>query len=231
MVGVDPFGSILAQPPAMNETDITGYHVEGIGYDFIPRVLDRTVVDRWMKSEDKSSFRMSRRLIAEEGLLCGGSSGSAMVAALECARALGPGKRVVVLLPDSVRNYMTKFLSDSWMFDHGFLDKYEALERAKTSWWANHVVAHLSLHTPITITPDLTCKEAIAIMDSQNFDMVPVQAEHGKILGVVTEGNLTSYITQGRVSPDDLVTKAMFKVFRKVSMQTTLAQLSVIFDR
>ena len=231
IVGVDPYGSILAQPEELNKTDISSYEIEGIGYDFIPRVFDRTVVDKWMKSEDKPSFRMSRKLIALEGLLCGGSSGSSMVAALQCARELGPGKRVVVILPDSVRNYMTKFLSDSWMYEHGFLDEYSVLEKAKTSWWAGNCIANLTLSTPITITPDLTCKEAIDILRANSFDMVPVQSDHGKIEGVVTEGNLTAYITQGRVSPDDLCVKAMFKQFKKVSMQTNLAELSVIFDR
>lgn len=88
--------------------------MEGIGYDFIPTVLDRDpkLVDRWYKSEDKPSFLMARRLIREEGLLCGGSSGAAMYCALQAIRDFGmkKGQRVVVLLPDSVRNYMSKFL-------------------------------------------------------------------------------------------------------------------------
>lgn len=231
VVAVDPFGSILAQPSSLNETTITTYQVEGTGYDFIPRVLDRSIVDQWIKTEDQSTFRMARKIIRLEGLLCGGSSGASMVAALQVARELGPGKRVVVLLADSVRNYMSKFLSDSWMYEHGFLEEYSVLEKAKTTWWAGSCVANLSLSTPITITPELTCREAIDIMSANNFDMVPVQSEHGKIEGVVTEGNLTSYITQGRVSPDDSCVKAMFKQFRKVSMQTSLAELSVIFDK
>lgn len=90
------------------------FQVEGIGYDFIPTVLDRSaqLVDKWYKTVDTESFVMSRRLIKEEGLLCGGSSGSAMSAAIRAIKDfnLGPEHRVVVMLPDSVRNYMTKFL-------------------------------------------------------------------------------------------------------------------------
>ena len=80
--------------------------MEGIGYDFIPTVCDRSVVDRWFKSDDKESFEYARRLIREEGLLCGGSSGSAVAAAVKAAKSLKAGQRCVVILPDSIRNYM-----------------------------------------------------------------------------------------------------------------------------
>jgi len=85
IVGVDPTGSILAQPDSLNGR-IGSYKVEGIGYDFIPTVLDRSLVDEWIKTEDKESFLMSRRIIKEEGLMVGGSSGSVMVAALKYAK-------------------------------------------------------------------------------------------------------------------------------------------------
>jgi cysteine synthase len=115
IVGADPVGSILA-----GEGEISTYEVEGIGYDFVPDVLDRGAVDVWIKTEDGPSLRLARRLIREEGLLVGGSSGSAMFAALEAARELRAGQRCVVLLPDGVRNYLTKFLDDRWMEARGF---------------------------------------------------------------------------------------------------------------
>jgi cystathionine beta-synthase len=122
IIGVDPFGSILAQPEEMNKTDITGYHVEGIGYDFIPDVLTRDLIDEWVKSEDKTSFAMARRMIRQEGLLVGGSSGAAMHGAIEYIKKanIPADKRVVVICADSVRNYMSKFLSDEWMIANGF---------------------------------------------------------------------------------------------------------------
>jgi cystathionine beta-synthase len=111
VVGVDPRGSILAVPESLNAQGLNeGYQVEGIGYDFIPNVLERKYVDEWMKSEDKESFLMARQLIRYEGLLCGGSSGTAVAAAIKAAKGLKKGDRCVVLLPDSVRNYMSKFL-------------------------------------------------------------------------------------------------------------------------
>ena len=113
IIGVDPLGSILASPSNLN-TNISNYQVEGIGYDFIPKVLDYKNIDKWYKSNDKDSFINSKRLINEEGLLCGGSSGSAFSVALNIAKDLEEDKRIVVLLPDGIRNYMSKFLCDDW---------------------------------------------------------------------------------------------------------------------
>ena len=80
--------------------------MEGIGYDFVPSVLDRDVVDVWLKTTDKESFQMARRLIREEGLLCGGSSGANVDAAMRVAKDLKEGQNCVVILPDGIRNYM-----------------------------------------------------------------------------------------------------------------------------
>ncbi len=115
IVGVDPVGSILG-----GGDEVKSYLVEGIGYDFVPDVLDRSLVDIWVKTEDKESFLMSRRVIREEGLLCGGSSGSAMVGVMKEAGKLKKGQNCVVLLADGIRNYMTKFVDPKWMKDHKF---------------------------------------------------------------------------------------------------------------
>jgi cystathionine beta-synthase/cysteine synthase A len=117
VVGVDPEGSILG-----GRTEVATYQVEGIGYDFIPGVLDRDLVDAWIYVNDRDSFQMARRLIREEGLLVGGSSGSAVWATLEAIKLYPNARKVLVILPDSIRNYLSKFVSDDWMQEHGFLD-------------------------------------------------------------------------------------------------------------
>lgn len=120
IVGADPEGSILALPDKLNESNVSFYEVEGVGYDFIPTVLDRSVVDRWIKFNDKDALPMARRLIAEEGFLCGGSSGGNVAVALEAAKELKEGQNCVVILPDNIRNYLTKFVSDNWMEARNF---------------------------------------------------------------------------------------------------------------
>jgi cysteine synthase A len=115
IIGVDPYGSILG-----GGDEIHSYLLEGIGYDFIPDVLDNTLVDEYIKVNDNDSFVMARRLIKEEGLLVGGSSGATVWAALKAAKRLQKGQRCVTILADSVRNYLTKFVDDQWMKEKGF---------------------------------------------------------------------------------------------------------------
>lgn len=115
IIGVDPIGSILG-----GGHDIAPYLVEGIGYDFFPDVLNNQLVDHYIKTNDADSFQMARRLIREEGLLVGGSSGAAVWATLQAAQKLEKGQRCLVILPDSIRNYMSKYANDEWMLSHYF---------------------------------------------------------------------------------------------------------------
>lgn len=116
IIGVDPEGSILG-----GGTEIKSYHVEGIGYDFFPDVLDNNLIDAYIKTNDVDSFRTARQLIHEEGLLVGGSCGAAMWAALQAAKSLTKDQKCLVILPDSIRNYMSKYANDEWMKKQGFL--------------------------------------------------------------------------------------------------------------
>ena len=120
IVAADPCGSCLA-PPEMNQSHITCFSVEGIGRpDFVPTVCDRKLVDRWIKTSDRDSFRMAREMMKKEGLLCGESSGALMCAAMQAAKRLKEGQRCVVILPDGITNYMSTLLDDGWMVKKGF---------------------------------------------------------------------------------------------------------------
>merc|ERR1712176_1570213 len=129
IVAVDPYGSILAKPDSLNDGSartgqkrLSAYHVEGIGYDFVPTVLDQDVVDIWVKSDDDESFAMGRNVVRHEGLLIGGSCGATMAGAYRFIKEhnIGAGKRVGVLFADSSRNYMSKFMDDDWLAKEGF---------------------------------------------------------------------------------------------------------------
>jgi len=114
VIGADPEGSIYSGGP------VHGYAVEGVGEDFVPETFDPSVVDRFERVTDAESFAMTRRLAREEGLLVGGSSGMAVVAALRTARGLPDDAVVVVLLPDHGRGYLSKIHDDGWLTEHGF---------------------------------------------------------------------------------------------------------------
>ncbi|KPJ18205.1 Cystathionine beta-synthase [Papilio machaon] len=182
IVGVDPLGSILAEPDELNDSDVGMYEVEGIGYDFLPKVLDRKVIDKWIKTEDKESLAMSRRLIKEEGLLCGGSSGAIMWAATQAAKSLKAGQKCVVILPDNIRNYMTKFISDQWMEVRGFKP---VVKHDELPWW--NAVVTKSVIQPITVIPHNTpTVEALATLKTSAAPALAVVDEEGALIGVVT---------------------------------------------
>jgi cystathionine beta-synthase len=117
VVGADPEGSLFTGSEARP------YLVEGIGEDFIPETFDPDIVDRWVTVSDRDSFLTARRLTSSEGLLVGGSCGTATYAALEVARELGRDDVVVVILPDSGKSYLSKLYNEAWMLQYGFVDR------------------------------------------------------------------------------------------------------------
>jgi len=240
IVAVDPEGSILAQPESLNGA-ITSYKVEGIGYDFIPIVLDRDagLVDKWYKTRDKESFLTARRLIKEEGLLCGGSSGSAMWAALQAAKDFGlkADQRVVVILPDSVRNYMSKFLNDDWMVTNKFVDRnIEEKRNEDRKQYGEATIKDLNIPNAVVVQGDQLCKDVLAILQKGGFDQVPVTDAKGKMIGLITTGNLLSRVSKGRASPTAPVTDVMFtfntkRQFSEITPDTKLSDLTKFFEK
>uniref|UniRef100_A0A672SCU4 Cystathionine beta-synthase n=1 Tax=Sinocyclocheilus grahami TaxID=75366 RepID=A0A672SCU4_SINGR len=214
IVAVDPEGSILAEPDELNRTDKTQYEVEGIGYDFIPTVLDRSLVDNWYKSNDEESFAIARMLIRDEGLLCGGSSGTAMAAAVKFAKELKEGQRCVVILPDSIRNYI---FTKAW------------LSLKQWMWW-NLKLQSLNLSAPLTVLPTVTCQKTIKILKEKGFDQAPVVDEAGLILGMVTLGNMLASVLAGKVKPSDPVIKVLYKQFKRIRLTDNLGKLSRILE-
>jgi cystathionine beta-synthase len=219
IVGVDPEGSILAGPG-----EIRSYKVEGIGYDFIPDVLDRALVDRWIKSNDRDSFRVARRLIRHEGLLVGGSSGAAVWAAIQVAKTLQKGQRVVVVLPDSIRNYMSKFASEAWMRQHGFEEAGWELGTL------TDVLSTLGARRPVTLEVDERVSRATALFKEHGFSQLPI-LDGGRLVGILTELDVMRELVSGRIGLDTTVAEAMVRKVATVHASRPARELVDIFER
>ena len=129
VVGADPEGSIFSQPD-----NVHPYLVEGIGEDFWPTTFDPSLVDEFITVSDRDSFRIARRLAREEGILVGGSGGTAVWAMLQVAERFGPDATLVTLIPDSGRGYLSKVYDDNWLLEHGFLERAAPPRRFRRSF-------------------------------------------------------------------------------------------------
>jgi cystathionine beta-synthase len=219
IIGVDPVGSILAGP-----AEVGSYKVEGIGYDFIPDVLNRDLIDEWVKTEDHESFLVARRLIRREGLLCGGSSGTAMWAAMQVAKRVGPGKTFVVVLPDSVRNYLTKFVDDRWMQENGFT------ERPWESESVGDLLRRLPPRSLITAASSDTVADSVMRMKEHGISQLPV-IEENRLVGIITESDVLSRLVEGQATLSTSVAEVMFRNVDTIHDRDDAGELLKVFAR
>ncbi|KAK9871826.1 hypothetical protein WA026_014282 [Henosepilachna vigintioctopunctata] len=227
VVGIDPVGSILALPESLNETDTDFYEVEGIGYDFIPTVLDRSVVDVWIKVDDKEALPMARTLIKEEGLLSGGSSGAVVAGALKAAVNLKKGQRVVVLLPDSIRNYITKFISDQWMEARNF----QPAINTQSHWWWEKPISQLSLKVLVTGKLNMKCFEIMRIMQKNGYDQIPITTNDETLIGIVTMQSLMNKLIAKKITAFDNISNILERIFPKLSSTGNLGVVSRTLEK
>jgi cystathionine beta-synthase len=195
MVGVDPIGSLLhdawQQAGSLQGLEAFPYKVEGIGEDFIPSTLDLHRVDEVVQVSDAEAFRWTRRLVREEGVFCGGSSGAALAGALKYAQNLGPDRLVVVIFPDTGSRYLSKVFNDDWMREHGFLE----IDRERAT--AQDVAQARGLPTLITARPQDSLQNVIGRMRSHGISQLPVVGGEGELLGMVSEVDLLADLVSG----------------------------------
>ncbi len=199
VVGADPEGSILSGDSPRP------FKVEGIGEDFIPATFDRQVVDEFIRVSDRESFLTSRRLAREEGLLVGGSSGTAVAAALRYALRLPAGKKVVVLLPDNGRNYLTKIYSDQWMAENGFLDhvpRFFTVEEVLRTIGPKHPL--------ISVASSDLVLEAIRLLHKYGISQLPVISGEA-VIGSINEVTLVRVLHEGRNPGETRISEVMGK--------------------
>jgi len=185
VVGADPEGSIYSSD------EVRPYLTEGVGEDFWPETFDPKVVDRYVTVSDRDAFLTARRITREEGILTGGSGGTAAWAALQVAADLPADATVVVLLPDTGRNYLSKIYNDDWMAANGFLDKTGAA--AKIEQVLN--VKESDLPAIVHVHPDESVREAIATLHTYDVSQMPVVrrehlSERDDVLGSIRERSL-----------------------------------------
>ena len=205
IVGVDPEGSILFDAwhrgGSADGLEPETYKVEGIGEDFVPSTLELNLVDAVVRVDDRESFLWTRRLVREEGIFCGGSSGAALAGALKYATELPADRLVVVLFPDSGDRYLSKLFSDDWMREHGLLP----FDQRRISALA--VARARGLPALITATPQESLSEVISLLRQNGIDQVPVVDEAGKLMGIVSELELLTHMLSDEHphSPDETV--------------------------
>lgn len=223
VIGVDPIGSVyyeyfktgrLPQPHT--------YKVEGIGEDFLPQTMDFSIVDEVVQVPDRESFAMTRRLVREEGIFCGGSSGTAVAGAMKYLRSLpdqGAGLRAVVVLPDSGTRYLSKIFSDDWMREHGFLD----MQLGTIGDLAGTKRIPL-----VTAARTDAVSDVIAKMKEYDVSQLPV-LEDGRLVGMISEVDLLNYLLEGSHRASDPIEAIIDPAPPVVSPETPIDSLTDVF--
>lgn len=217
VVAADPEGSILSGDKPKP------WAVEGIGEDYVPKTFNSQVVDEWIRVSDADSFMTARRMAQLEGLLVGGSCGTAMAAGLRFAQRLGPDDMVVVMCPDTGRNYLSKLYSDEWMIERGFM------KPGGRSYTVGDLTAARGEREMISVTPDDKAEEAISLLRQHGISQMPV-IENGEVVGCIRELTLARLLHSGtdprQVPVREIMARPMPTVDEKTSLDEVYRLLS-----
>ncbi len=226
-VGVDPVGSVYFSMFKTGKLPSPhGYKVEGIGEDMMCGAMDLSVLDEVRQVTDAQAFSMARRLAREEGIFAGGSSGAAVHVAVQLAKELGPGKTIVVPLPDGGRSYVSKFFSDEWMRDNGFPVEGEGPMSVAT------VKDVLGRRRGTVLTARRTEKVDAVVkrMRDNDVSQLPVVDEAGKVIGMIHEYDLLNFLLEGKHRLSEIVDPLVQPIQGLVGPDTPIGRLREIFN-
>jgi cystathionine beta-synthase len=221
IVGVDPEGSIYSG-------DMPGsYKVEGIGEDFIPRTVNLKLIDEIIRVSDKESFTLARRLAREEGILVGGSSGTACSAALRVAQTMSEQDVIVVLMPDGGRGYLSKVFSDEWMRASGFLPSTG--ESFYVSDLLDRKAKRSKLPGMIVVRPEETVQRAIELMQEYQIDQLPVITKEGQNVGMINDVITMNVVYERRDPSQVAIQNVMGRPFAQFEKNAEIDQVYKAF--
>jgi len=216
VIGADPVGSILKDYFYTRKmVPARTYKVEGIGEDFIPGTMDFSMIDEVIAVNDTQSLNLARRLAREEGILAGGSSGTALYAALQVARQAKQGQTVVVIIPDTGERYLSKVHSEEWMRDNRLLDSSMITVADVIAGKRNHIPSLVS------IAYDDTVDRALSLIREFNISQLPVLKE-SSVVGSVSEGVLLQRVLDGTARGDTRVEYLLDKALPVVPLEAHL---------
>ncbi len=222
-VGVDPVGSVYQgyfQTGKLPEPHV--YKVEGIGEDMLCKALDFSVIDDIRQVDDQQCFNAARRLAREEGIFAGGSSGGAVHAGLEVARELGKGKVVAVVLTDTGNSYISKFFSDEWMKDNGFMVDEKAPGRV------NDLIAGRK-QTVLFAEKGQRIDTVVEQMRKYGYSQMPVNDAHGSTVGMIHEYDLLNALVSKKQGFHDVIDELIAPLQGVVSPEASLTRLREVF--
>ena len=227
-LGIDSYGSVFKkykETGIFDEKEIYSYLTEGIGEDILPKNVDFSVIDEFIKVTDKDGALMTRRLAKEEGLFVGWSAGSAVYGAIEYARKhLAEDDMMVIILHDHGTRYLGKVFNDDWMQDHGFLDAHE-FATAK-----DIVDARNGKDKLLTIDHNLPVGDAIDILNKEGIDQLPV-LEKDNYVGSLSSNKLLHLLIKNPALKNKAVKDVMDEPMPFVSIDETLDVISSMLNK